>query len=285
MEIHLSQFAGFCDGVKRAYEMVMTTDMSRIKSPVFVLGSLVHNNEVNKKIEERGIKKIERDFFFSAKPGEIGTVIITAHGVGPDVYKIAKKKGIDIIDTTCPKVIKVQRLAKVFSERGNKIILVGDKDHKEVRGINEWGGGKAVVISREKDLEKLDFEKEEKIAVLSQTTQNEDLYKKIAVEISRKFPSAEIIHTTCGTTHLRQEEIKKMAVDNDLVLIIGSLASANSGRLYGIAEKINKNSHFIEKANDIKKEWLMKAKKVGISAGASTPPWVIEKVLKRVSGI
>ena len=144
MKIILSQFAGFCDGVRRAFEIVQNIESEKIKKPVYVLGSLVHNQDVVKKIEEKGIHKIDMQKFLEAKPGEIGTVIITAHGAGPKIYEIAKEKNIDVIDTTCPKVIKVQRLAQVYSKRGYDIILVGDKNHKEVQSIFEWGDEKAV---------------------------------------------------------------------------------------------------------------------------------------------
>ena len=282
MDVFLSKYAGFCDGVKRAYDMVSQLDISQAKKPVFILGSLVHNSEVNRKIEEKGIRRITREYFEEAKPGEIGTLVVTAHGVGPDIYEKAKKKNIEILDTTCPKVIKVQRLAQAFKKRGHKIILVGDKGHKEVRGINEWGGGKAFVVSDEADLKKINLGASDKISVLSQTTQSEDFYEKAGKYLKDKFKKAEVFHTTCHTTHQRQSEIKELAESNDVVLVIGSTESANSNRLYEIAASINSRSYFFEKASDIKDSWLSGARSVAVSAGASTPSWIIEEVIKRL---
>jgi len=205
MKINLSQFAGFCDGVKRAYEMVSALNVARIPKPIYILGSLVHNPDVIKKVEEKGIQKIDYEKFLKAKEGEIGTLIITAHGVGPEIFQMAKKKKIKIIDTTCPKVIKVQRLAQIFSKRNYEIILIGDKGHREVEGINAWGEKKAKIISAEKDLKKLKFSKNKKIAVMSQTTQDVNFFEKANKFIKKKNSHAEIFSTICLATHDRQE--------------------------------------------------------------------------------
>ncbi|HLN19031.1 MAG TPA: 4-hydroxy-3-methylbut-2-enyl diphosphate reductase [Patescibacteria group bacterium] len=280
MKITLSKYAGFCFGVSRAFDMVMGIDLERVKKPVFVFGSLVHNDEVNKKIEQKGIKKIERDDFFNSMRGQIGTIIITAHGVGPDVYNIAKEKGIDIIDTTCPKVIKVQRLARYFHKKEYRLVIVGDRDHKEVRGINEWGGSHGYIISQKKDL--IDFEPlpGQKIGVLSQTTQNEDFCREIYAALIEKCKNIDTKKTTCDTTHMRQGEIKEMAKKNDVMIIIGSRESANSRRLWEIAVSINPKSYFIEKSGNIRKNWLKGVQSVGVTAGASTPSWIVKDVVK-----
>jgi 4-hydroxy-3-methylbut-2-enyl diphosphate reductase len=279
MKITLSKYAGFCDGVKRAYDIVMNIDMRLIRKPIFVLGSLVHNPEVNRKIEEKGIKKIERDDFFNAPTGAIGTLIITAHGVGPDIYQAAKEKEVDVIDTTCPKVIKVQKLAKLFHQKEYRIVIIGDKDHKEVRGINEWGGEHSFIISEKKDLINLKISPNQKIAVLSQTTQNEDFCEEIGDFIKKKYENTKIDITTCDTTHTRQNEIKEIAKDNDAVLVIGSKTSANSRRLWEIALSINPRSYFIENISEIDKKWFKRMSSVGITAGASTPSWIIDEAI------
>lgn len=282
MEIKLSKYAGFCDGVKRAFDMVMGLDLKKAKRPVFILGSLVHNPEVNKKIEEKGIKEIDREKLFGAKPGEIGTVIITAHGTGPDIFEAAEERGMEVFDTTCPKVIKVQKLAKAYSKRKYKIVIVGDKDHKEVKGINDWSGENAFIVSRKEDLEKINFDPDEKLAVLSQTTQNEDFFLEIGYQINKKYKNAEIISTTCNTTHERQTEVKHLAEENDVMIIIGSKTSANSRRLFEISKSLNSRSYFIETATDLDPKWLKGISKVGVTAGASTPNWIISEVMKKI---
>ncbi|MFA5777122.1 MAG: 4-hydroxy-3-methylbut-2-enyl diphosphate reductase [Parcubacteria group bacterium] len=284
MKITLSQYAGFCDGVKRAYDIALKISKDKkVKKPIFVLGSLVHNNDVVRKIEKMGIGKISFDGnidkFFSSNKRKIGTLIVTAHGIGPKFYKLAKEKNIDVIDTTCPKVIKVQRLAKLYSDRNYQVIIIGEKMHKEVKGIFEWSNEKAIIIDNEKDIKNIKLNPKKKIAIISQTTQSEDFVKKISDMIRKEYPkSTEIFDTLCLTTRDRQGEVKEMAKNNDVIIIIGSPDSANSTHLWKIAKKINSRSYFVKRAGDIKKNWFENAKKIGISAGASTPLWIIERV-------
>lgn len=284
MEISLSRHAGFCEGVGRAYEMIEKISKDPdIKKPVFVIGSLVHNDDVVRKISKMGIKKIKigksLEKSIGSLRGKAGTLVVTAHGMGPEIYELCKKNKIDLVDTTCPKVIKVQRLAKAYSQKA-KVVIVGDKDHKEVRGIFEWSGKKAFIVENEKDLADFRAEKNETVYVLSQTTQNADKVKEIYKILKKKYSKTKLADTICMSTNLRQEEVRKMAKKNDAMIIIGSPESANSNRLFEISKKFNKKSYFIEKAKDIKKSWLKDCKKIGVSAGASTPEWVIEGVIK-----
>lgn len=285
MKIFLSQYAGFCPGVKRAFDMVMSLDMEKIKKPVLVLGALVHNEDVNKKIKEKGIGEITLEELKNSFSGEIGTLIVTAHGDGPEIFALAKKKKIDVIDTTCPKVIKAQRLAKFFSKRKMKVVIVGDKEHKETRGIDDWSGGNSLIVSSLEGLSQSNFLSKNKIAVLSQTTQDEIFFEKVCREIKKNNPSAVIENTICLTSKERQEEIKKMAGKNDAVLIVGSPSSANSKRLFEIARQINKKTFFVENANQIKKEWFYKIYKLAITAGASTPKWIIEEIVDKIKNL
>jgi 4-hydroxy-3-methylbut-2-enyl diphosphate reductase len=282
MKITLSQFAGFCDGVRRAFETVSNIESEKIKKPVYVLGSLVHNQDVVAKIEEKGICKIDMQTFLDAKVGEIGTLIVTAHGVGPKIYAIAKEKNIDIIDTTCPRVIKVQRLAQVYLNRGYFLVLIGDKEHKEVKSIFEWGGEKAVIISNQEDLHRMTIGDSEKIAILSQTTQSKDFVKEVGDYLQKKYVNVENLDTICLATDQRQDEIKKLARNNDAVVVIGSPESANSNRLFEIAVSVNPKSIFIERARDLEKAWFLGLEKVAVTAGASTPDWIIADVISRI---
>lgn len=282
MKITLSKFAGFCDGVRRAYEIVASLDMEKTKKPVFVLGSLVHNDDVVKKIEEKGIGKISREDFFSSKKGEIGTIIITAHGDDPGTFEKAKENGIEIVDTTCPNVIKVQRLARVFAKRGVQVVLVGDKDHKEVRSIYEWGNKVPVVVSSEEETKNLNLDKNKKIIIISQTTQNKEKVEKIFSILKGDFFDVELINTVCLATENRQEEMRHLASSHDAVVVIGGAESANSRRLFEIARAINENSFFVENASQIESGQLLGKENVLISAGASSPDWVIEEVVDKI---
>ncbi|HBO16749.1 MAG: 4-hydroxy-3-methylbut-2-enyl diphosphate reductase [Candidatus Moranbacteria bacterium GW2011_GWE2_35_2-] len=284
MEVTLSKYAGFCDGVDRAYNIVKKiADDPMIKKPIYVLGSLVHNEDVVKKIEQLGIgnikpgERLEEIFEYADK--KIGTLVITAHGMGPKIYELAKKKGVDIVDTTCPKVTKVQRLARVFFDRLYQIVIVGEKDHKEVKGIYEWAKKKAVFVENILDLKKLRLDVSKKVAIISQTTQSQDFVKKVSDFIRGKYSDVELVDTICLATQNRQNEVKELAKRNDAVIIIGSPESANSNRLWEISKKINSRSYFIQRKYDIKKEWFDNCQKIGVTAGASSPKWIIEDVM------
>lgn len=281
----MSKYAGFCDGVAGAYEKVKEiAGNSKIKKPIFVLGSLVHNNDVMKRVEEMGVKKIEFAGSISEVSDKItekiGTLVITAHGIGPKIFEIAREKGIDVVDTTCPKVMKAQRLAKVFLDRGYRIIIIGERKHKEVQGIFRWAKKRAEIVSNFGDIENLKLDTNKKIAVVSQTTQNKDFVDEMVIEIKKKYPRAEILDTVCLTTKNRQEEVAQIARDSEAVLVIGSKESSNSNRLWEIAKKINDKTYFIERLTDIKEEWLNGIRNIGITAGASSPRWVIQEVVE-----
>jgi (E)-4-hydroxy-3-methyl-but-2-enyl pyrophosphate reductase len=284
MKIILSKYAGFCEGVRRAYEMitVAATD-PKVKKPIYVLGPLVHNADVVKSLENLGIKKIkvDRNLFKNLRSlkKEIGTLAITAHGMGPSIYEYCKKEKIDLIDTTCPRVIKVQRLAQNFSDKLNKLIIVGDKKHKETKGINEWSGDTARVVERISDLKKIKLNDAKKITVLFQTTQDLDLAEIINSFMGNFCPNAKILNTICLATYHRQNEVKRIARKSEAVVIIGSPESANSRRLWEISKKINPRSYFIENFKQIRRDWLKNIKRIGITAGASTPSWVIDEVV------
>lgn len=287
MKITLSKYAGFCEGVQRAYDIVeKIANDPKIKRPIFVLGSLVHNSDVVERIEKMGVQKVHvegplEDFFQKIK-NEVGTLVITAHGIGPEIYQLAKKHNVDLIDTTCPRVIKVQRLAKAFFDRDTQIVIVGEKNHKEVKGIYEWANKKAIFIETEEDLCGFDVDGNKKLAVLSQTTQDQEFVERAAAEIKKKYPKAEIIDSICLTTHHRQTEIKQLAEENDIVIVIGSPESANSNRLWEIAERVNPKSYFIERADGLRDEWLEGCENIAITAGASTPKWIIDEVLDKI---
>jgi 4-hydroxy-3-methylbut-2-enyl diphosphate reductase len=285
MKVTLSEYAGFCDGVRRAYDIVEKILKDKnTKRPVAVLGSLVHNSDVVRRIEELGAQKIDFDGNIEDVENRINddvkTLVVTAHGIGPEIFEIAKRKGIEVVDTTCPKVIKVQRLAQVFLNRGDQVVIIGEKNHKEVQGIYRWAQKKAVIVDSVDDVKNLDLNKNKKISVVSQTTQNKDWIKKIADAISDRYPNAEIHETVCATTKDRQSEVTLLAQENEAVFVIGSPDSSNSNRLYEIAKKENPNTYFIERVSDIKKEWLIGKRSVGVTAGASSPDWVILEIVE-----
>jgi 4-hydroxy-3-methylbut-2-enyl diphosphate reductase len=290
MQITLSKYAGFCDGVDRAYALVKKIAADpKVKKPIFVMGSLVHNADVVRSIEKLGVKKISVDKslfkILDARKEQIGTLVITAHGMGPQIYAYAKKQGIDLVDATCPRVIRAQRLAKVFHDKDYQIVIVGEKDHKEVRGICEWADNQAIFLQKNADFRRLKLDPRKKIAVISQTTQNQDFVKSAWIFVKNKYPQAEIVDTICLATQNRQSEAKSQAKKSDVVIVIGSPESANSTRLFEIAVAINPRSHFVERAGQLKKSWFnppRRTQKVWVTAGASTPKWITREIIEHL---
>lgn len=290
MRIKKSRYIGFCEGVERAYKIVEKIAQDpKIKKPIYILGSLVHNADVVKRIESLGVKKIEAgaDWLkaLQSKKNKIGTLVITAHGMGPEIYDFVKKSGIDLVDTTCPRVTRVQRIARLFRKKICQIVIVGEKNHKEVRGIFEWAEKEAVFVENEKDLKKLKLDPQRKITVISQTTQNIQFVEAAVEFIKKKYPHVEAVDTLCLATHNRQSEARLLAADNEVMIIVGSPESSNSTRLWEVSRKINPRSHFIERAENLKKEWFKNCRTVGLTAGASTPRWIVNEAINRLRNI
>ena len=255
----------------------MTCVNSKDCDDVFILGKLVHNNDVCQDLYKRGIKEIK-----ALSDIKEGTVIFTAHGVGPGFYEKASARGLKIIDTTCPKVMKAQRLAKNYTEKEYVVLVFGDKDHKEVKSIFEWSGRKAKIIGGLNEAMKLKLDNNKKYCLISQTTQNVEEFKKIIAYLQKNLKHFTYFNTICPSTDDRQKEIRKLAKDNDAVIVIGGKDSANSRMLYKISRSINKKTYFIENAKQLKKSWFDDIKRVAISAGASTPEWIIEEVIGKI---
>ena len=284
IKITIAKHSGFCFGVKRAFNLACAA--SRGRGKVYILGKLVHNNDVCRDLREKGVREIK-----SLSEAKEGAIIFTAHGVGPGLYEKAAKKGLKIIDTTCPNVVKVQRLAQNFAKKGYQIVILGDRGHKEVKGIFEWLRRKARIVGNFEELKKIKIAKKKKYCLVSQTTQNVAELEKIRDYLTRELGANvkrmrannfACFNTICDSTNNRQNEVRKLAKANDAVVVIGGRDSANSKRLYEIAKKINKKSYFIENASQLKKNWFDGIKKIAISAGASTPESAIKKVVCKI---
>lgn len=275
MKITVAKNAGFCFGVKRAYDLANMNSFDCEK--IYMLGKLVHNDDVCADLRKKGIKEIKR-----LSDIRDGAIIFTAHGVGPELYEKANLSGLRIIDTTCPKVMKAQRLAQNLTGKGWQVIIFGDKNHKEVKGIKEWSRNKAVIAGNLKEINKIKLNKKKKYCLISQTTQNVREFKKIQTYLAKELLHFAYFNTICDSTDNRQNEIRKLAKNNDAILVIGGKDSANSKRLYEIGKSLNPKSYFIENSKQLKKSWFNDIKKVAISAGASTPEWVIEGVIRKI---
>lgn len=283
LKITVGRHSGFCFGVKRAYDLANMNSFDCEK--LYMLGKLVHNNDVCAELKKKGIREIKQ---LSDIRG--GAIIFTAHGVGPDLYKKANKKGLRIIDTTCPKVMKAQRLAQNFIEKGWQVIIFGDKNHKEVKGIKKWSRNKAAIIKNIEEVKKIKLDKKKRYCLIAQTTQNVAEFKKIRDYLTHELGANEkrmgtnflFFNTICDSTDNRQNEIRKLAKNNDAVIVIGGRDSANTKRLFEIAKSLNPKSYLVENAGQLKKSRFSDIKRVAVSAGASTPEWVIKKVVSRI---
>jgi len=272
MNIQLAQESGFCFGVKKALDRVNSIEN---KEDVYVLGKLIHNPQVIEDLKKHGIKFIE-----SIEEIKQGTLVISAHGVSDDIIGKAKENKLKIIDTTCPLVKNVHNITKNLEQQGYKIIIFGDKQHTEVKGIK--GNLKdPIIISNIKELDNL---KQGKYALVSQTTQDVVKFKEISNKLKEKIRDLVISDTICSATKSRQENAEKLAKEVDLMLVIGGYNSANTKRLRDICSKIIETKH-IEKANELKKEWFKNKENIGITAGASTPESVIKEVIESINNI
>lgn len=272
MKVNLARSAGFCFGVKDAVDIALET-ASKEKN-VFMLGDIVHNASVVEMIDQAGVKVIK-----DLSEVEGGTLLLRAHGTKPEIYEEAKRRGFKIVDATCPMVLEIHEIVKELEHEGYRIVIVGDHRHDEVVGI----AGQVkypIVVSNPEEAKAIS--RIRKMGVVVQSTQNIDNVSRIISQLVYKCREMKFINTICGPTIAHQNEIRKMPLENDVMIIVGSFTSANTCRLTQISRELNPRTYQVETANDVKAEWFENAESVGISAGASTPDWIIDEVVRRV---
>ncbi len=277
MKIVLAKNAGFCFGVKRAVDKATETLMNSNES-IYSLGPLVHNKQVVEKFNRQGLKVIEN-------PDEIklGRVIIRAHGVPYGTYEKLSKNNIDIIDCTCPYVKSIHDKVKEYLQKGYKIVIIGDKNHPEVIGVNGWCNNEGIVINDEKEAETLPHL--DKICIVSQTTNRQEKFKALSEIISKKADDVKIYNTICNATYLRQESCKELAKTVEAMIVIGGYHSSNTNKLVEISKKYCNDVFHIETLNDLPIDNMPKFQTIGITAGASTPDWIIKEVIDKMENM
>lgn len=279
MEIIVGKTAGFCYGVKRAVEGAQK-EIEESKEPVYCLGEIVHNSQVIEDLKCKGL--IFTDNLEESK----GETIIRAHGVTKEIYDIAKNKGIELKDYTCPNVLKIHKIAEEYSDKGYYIFLCGSKKHPENIGTLSYCGKNVFIIEKEDDtikaVEKFEKSKISKLLVISQTTYSlEKFYiieEIIKNELSRNIELI-VKNTICKATELRQKETEEISKKVDYMIIIGGTNSSNTKKLYDIAKINCKNCICVETKKQLKLEDVKKYYKIGIMAGASTPQESIEEII------
>jgi len=271
MEIICANFMGFCPGVKRAWNLVKKTIQNKKTKPVYILGELIHNQQAMEKLNEWRIKTIDD---LKEVKNKKGIVIIRAHGEPPETYQKLKNLNLKFIDTTCHNVIKIQKLAKQLSNEGFFVVICGKKNHPEPKAILGHVQ-KGLIIDSVSDAKKITPKK--KIGLLSQTTFSPIIFKQISRILRKKAKKFRSIETFCQITHIAQKEAQKVAKKVNLMIVVGGKHSSNTKRLVEVCKKIIPTYH-IETAQELEKGWFKKIKKVGLTAGASTPDWIIKEV-------
>jgi len=273
MKVILAKRAGFCFGVKRATQMAF--EAAGKGSSTYTLGPIIHSPQVVQKLEEMGVKKV-RDL----NNTDSGTIIIRSHGVLSSEMEEAVQKQLEIVDATCPFVKKAQEHVKSLSEAGYGVVVVGDADHPEVQGIVSYGGDKVFVVGSGEEVKRLP--KMSKIGVVAQTTQSFENLKNVVSECLLRGGEIRVFNTICDATAVRQEEAKELACQVDCMLVVGGYNSANTRRLSEVCTEIQRRTYHIETAEEINPLWFKGVERVGVTAGASTPKWIIDEVMNRI---
>lgn len=275
MEVILAKHAGFCFGVKRATQLAF--EAADRDGDIYTLGPIIHSPQVVQRLEEMGVKPV--DDVSEVESG--GTIIIRSHGVAAQELEAAVGANLEVVDATCPFVKKAQEHVATLSREGYDIVVVGDAVHPEVQGIVSYAAGRVYVVSSGKDVERLP--RMAKIGVVAQTTQSfEHLHEVVAACLSRGGETR-VYNTICDATAVRQEEAKALAGQVDCMIVIGGFNSANTKRLTQICKELLPRTHHIETACQIDPAWFAGVARVGITAGASTPKWLIDEVTNRIS--
>ncbi len=280
MTLILARSAGFCYGVRRAVEMAEET--ARQGRPCVMLGSIIHNTDVIRRLEEQGLRTVER-------PEEVPagcTVLIRSHGEGRAVHQLLADRGAEILDATCPNVTHIHKVVQQAEAQGRRPVIVGTPDHPEVLAIAGWCRSPAVVSGAEElerwlqeDPERRDFP----LTFVSQTTSTRKIWDDCVKKAKKECTNAEFFDTICGATSKRQEEARQLAQTCGMMVVIGDRKSSNTRRLAEICREACPDVRLIERAADLDLSHMPRAERVGITAGASTPAWIIKEVYDKMS--
>ncbi len=271
MEIRLAKSYGFCFGVKRAIKMAEQSPNST------TIGPLIHNNEeINRLKKSFNVNNI--DNFSEIK--NIKKAIIRTHGITKENLKELKDRNIDIIDATCPFVSKPQKICEEMSKEGYQIVIFGDINHPEVKGVMSYAKDGAIVALRPNELKKIKFQN--RVAIIAQTTRKFSEYQDIVNYIIPRCKEVRVFNTICNATFENQEAVRELSLQSDVMIIVGGKNSSNTKQLYMISKSNCDDSYLIESEKELKKEWFLDKKICGISAGASTPDWIIQNVMSKI---
>lgn len=280
MKVIVAKTAGFCNGVRYALDVTLEAVKRRkADETICTYGPLIHNRQVLSMLREKGVQEVNSPEECTGK-----TVVIRAHGIPPDlrqkIYTVASK----VINATCKRVAQVQAVIRQHARKGYHTVIVGDADHAEVIGLLGYAEGKGVAIQHPDEIDKLPDDWD-KVLLVAQTTQNEEIFEEVVQRFKRKYPNGIVKKTICGATHERQEEVRQLARKVDAMVIVGGYHSGNTVRLAQVAAMEGVPTYHVETEKDLNPQEMARYRVVGVSAGASTPQWMIENVVRFLEAI
>ncbi|EES90941.1 4-hydroxy-3-methylbut-2-enyl diphosphate reductase [Clostridium botulinum D str. 1873] len=276
MKIQLADKAGFCFGVNRAVDTALNS-REKYNKPIYTLGPLIHNNDVVKFLKSKDINSIELEDLDNLKENDV--IVIRSHGITPKVFDILKEKKFIIADATCPYVAHIHERVKKYYELGYKIVIVGDSNHPEVIGINGYCNDTAIISKDGLNISKLPA----KVCIVAQTTEKQENFQKVTEKIKPLCDELITFNTICNATKIRQEAASILSQNVDTMVVIGGFHSSNTTKLFEICKNNCKNTIHIENVKQIPKELINSSNNIGVTAGASTPDWIIKEAILKMS--
>lgn len=277
MKVRLAKTCGFCMGVRRAMELVLN-ESNRKSGPLYTYGPLIHNKQVLALLESKGVKVVDH-----LDGSSEGRIVIRAHGIPPKDRQILRESGMTVLDATCPKVARVQAVIRYHTKKGYTGLIVGDEDHPEVVGLKGYAEGPIHVVRGVEDLSRLKVDGP--LFIVAQTTQDENRYGQVVDALKDHTPAPLVFDTICGATRLRQEEVKSLAGEVDGLVVVGGRHSGNTQRLVQIAKEAGLLTFHVETDKELDRATLSHMGVVGVTAGASTPNWMIQNVVREIEAI
>ena len=281
-EIILAKNSGFCFGVKRAVDMVVKYYYTKgVK--VSTLGPLIHNNDVIEHLEAHNIKDINLAQIDELSANDV--IVLRSHGVTPDVIEKINETGAKVVDATCPYVSTIHKKVQKYHSLGYQIIIVGNKEHPEVVGINGWCDNSAVIVRGGNELD--DVRLGQKVCIVAQTTEKADNFEQVVTAVSKRCAEVEAFNTICSATKERQQSAVEVSRQVDLMIVIGGKHSSNTKKLFEISRENCEKTILIENSAELDERIILgdAVKKIGITAGASTPDWVIQEVIHKINTV
>jgi (E)-4-hydroxy-3-methyl-but-2-enyl pyrophosphate reductase len=274
MKVFVVKKAGFCFGVKRAIKIAF--DVAKKKNEkVYTWGPLIHNPQVVEDLKKKGVYVVE-----DLRKIKRGTLIIRSHGIHPKILERIKRRKIEVVDATCPFVKKAQNKARLLSDQGYPVAVVGEADHPEVQGIMGYANDCALVINLNRI--RMDFRKFKRLGVVAQTTLNIEVFRQVVGKLKEKVEELKVFNTICHATAQAQKKTLELAEKVDVMIVVGGHNSANTSRLAKLCKGLGTPTHHIETAKELRRGWFKDKAKVGVTGGTSTPDWLIREVVKGI---